>query len=73
MILVLIQYASDKSNPVFKFIWLATISNLFPFEVTQNANNANFRSFEKSTDSLKDRSFQRKKTIAHRIHVIHCI
>ena len=37
-----------------------------------NANNANFGSFEKSTDSLKDRSFQRKKTITHRRHVIYC-
>ena len=32
----------DKSKFVLKFIWLATIPNLFPFAVTQNANNANF-------------------------------
>ena len=25
----------DKSKFVFKFIWLATISNLFPFEISQ--------------------------------------
>ena len=47
MALVLIQQALHKSEFVFKFIWLATIPNLFPFEATQNANITNFGSFKK--------------------------
>ena len=29
-----LEIALDKSKFLFKFIWLAAISNLFPFEVT---------------------------------------
>ena len=46
MTLVLIQF--DKSKFLFKFFGLGTISKLFQFGITENANNANFGSFEKT-------------------------
>ena len=58
MTLVLIQF--DKSKFLFKFFGLGTISKLFQFGITENANNANFGSFEKTkpqfelTDMLKN-------------------
>ena len=40
-----IQYALDISKSVFKFIWLAAISN-FHLKLHENANNTNFGSFK---------------------------
>ena len=49
MTLILIQYALDVYKFVFKFIWLATSSNLFSLEGRQKYQQCQFREFRKKT------------------------
>ena len=60
--LVLIQQALDKSKFIFKFIWFATISNLFLLKLHKNANNADFFSFEKTKLAMIAKLFVRSFT-----------